>query len=364
MNEILRKSISVVYKLAFLLSVLIFINILFGPLVRATDSGLACPDWPLCHGKVIPPPEFRIWMEVGHRIYSGLLGFVILALAIIIFKNSELRSRFGLSAFTALVVLVNQVILGKLTVTKLLDPGTVNMHLLNAVFLFTLIVSITAKANFILKTGITSLDSINWLKFTLSIIIMFSAAAIKHYFSITSRDVNIINVLIVAYSIIVYLSPIVVIFLIHWRDIIKLQNLLIVITLLVISFQLFLGGRVSSNYAGLACSDWPTCKGQWFPAMEGLVQIQMEHRFVAYLIVFLIILNVAVSIFKSYDPRTRLFLKLALYAVGFQIILGVSNVLFQLPTLVTAAHTGMGVAVFILVYTALYYRLLPEDNSL
>ena len=310
MNEILRKSISVVYKLAFLLSVLIFINILFGPLVRATDSGLACPDWPLCHGKVIPPPEFRIWMEVGHRIYSGLLGFVILALAIIIFKNSELRSRFGLSAFTALVVLVNQVILGKLTVTKLLDPGTVNMHLLNAVFLFTLIVSITAKANFILKTGLEEIRLVNWLA-------VFNS-----------------------------------------------KNLLISLTVFLVYFQLFMGGRVSSNYAGLACPDWPTCNGQWFPAMEGLVQIQMEHRFVAYLIVFLIILNVAVSIFKSYDPRTRLFLKLALYAVGFQIILGVSNVLFQLPTLVTAAHTGMGVAVFILVYTALYYRLLPEDNSL
>ena len=310
MNEILRKSISVVYKLAFLLSVLIFINILFGPLVRATDSGLACLDWPLCHGKVIPPPEFRIWMEVGHRIYSGLLGFVILALAIIIFKNSELRSRFGLSAFTALVVLVNQVILGKLTVTKLLDPGTVNMHLLNAVFLFTLIVSITAKANYILKTGLEEIRHVNWLA-------VFNS-----------------------------------------------KNLLISLTVFLVYFQLFMGGRVSSNYAGLACPDWPTCNGQWFPAMEGFVKIQMEHRFVAYLIVFLIIVNVAVSIFKSYDPRTRLFLKLALYAVGFQIILGVSNVLFQLPTLVTAAHTGMGVALFILVYTALYYRLLPEDNSL
>ena len=95
MNESFRKSISNIYKLAFLLSVLIFINILFGPLVRATDSGLACPDWPLCHGKVIPPPEFRIWMEVGHRIYSAILGFVILALAILVSDYSQLpRSWF------------------------------------------------------------------------------------------------------------------------------------------------------------------------------------------------------------------------------------------------------------------------------
>ncbi len=310
MNESFRKSISIVYKLAFLLSILIFINILFGPLVRATDSGLACPDWPLCHGKVIPPPEFRIWMEVGHRIYSGLLGFVILALAIIIFKNSELRARFGLLAFTSLVVLVNQVILGKLTVTKLLDPGTVNMHLLNAVFLFTLIVSITAKANFILKMQTEKIH------------------------------------------------------LIEWNKIFSRKNILISLTLFFISIQLFAGGRVSSNYAGLACPDWPTCNGYWFPKMEGLVRLQMEHRIMAYIILVFVITNFVISIFQSYNNRTRLFLRMALYSVGVQIILGVSNVLFQLPTLITAAHTGMGVALFILVYTALYYRLLPEDNSI
>jgi len=309
MKDAFLKSISTVYRLAFLLSILIFINILFGPLVRATDSGLACPDWPLCYGKVIPPPEFRIWMEVGHRIYSGLLGFVILGLSIVIFKNSELRKRFGLLAVTALVVLVNQVILGKLTVTKLLDPGTVNMHLLNAVLLFTLIVSITAKANYILKSE-TELVSF-----------------------------------------------------IQWNQIFTTRNLLLTITVILIFFQLFMGGRVSSNYAGLACPDWPTCHGSWFPKMEGLVRIQMEHRFVAYIILILIVINFSISIFKSYDRRTRLFLKMALHTVGLQIILGVSNVLFQLPILVTALHTGVGVAVFILNYTALFYRILPEDNS-
>lgn len=309
MNEALKKSIFTIYRLAFLLSILIFINILFGPLVRATDSGLACPDWPLCYGKVIPPPEFRIWMEVGHRIYSGLLGFVILALSILIFKNPDLRSRFGIIAFAALVVLINQVILGKLTVTKLLDPGTVNMHLLNAILLFTLIVSITAKANFIIKTGT---DTIH---------------------------------------------------LIRWNAIFSKKNILISITLFIISFQLFMGGRVSSNYAGLACPDWPTCHGKWLPPMEGLVRIQMEHRIMAYIILILIILNFALSIFKSYDRRSRLFLRMSLYTVGVQIILGVSNVLFQLPILVTALHTGMGVALFILVFTTLYYRLLPEENA-
>lgn len=183
------------------------------------------------------------------------------------------------------------------------------MHLLNAVLLFTLIVSITAKSNFILSTETLEIQ------------------------------------------------------LIRWGEIFSSRNLLISISVLIIGFQLFMGGRVSSNYAGLACPDWPTCHGNWFPKMEGLVRIQMEHRIVAYIILILIIVNYAVSIFKSYDKRTRLFLRMALYTVGLQIILGVSNVIFQLPILVTAFHTGMGVALFILVYTSLYYRLLPEDTS-
>jgi cytochrome c oxidase assembly protein subunit 15 len=183
------------------------------------------------------------------------------------------------------------------------------MHLLNAVFLFTLIVSITAKANFILKTGLEEIRLVNWLA-------VFNS-----------------------------------------------KNLLISLTVFLVYFQLFMGGRVSSNYAGLACPDWPTCHGKWFPEMEGLVRIQMEHRIMAYFILVLIVLNFVLSIFKSYDRRSRLFLRMSLYTVGVQIILGVSNVLFQLPILVTALHTGMGVALFILVFTTLYYRLLPEDSS-
>ncbi|HMZ61191.1 MAG TPA: COX15/CtaA family protein, partial [Leptospiraceae bacterium] len=72
-------------RISLVLSILIFLNILFGPLVRATNSGLACPDWPLCYGKVIPPAEFRIWMEVGHRIYSAILSILFVYMLVMIF---------------------------------------------------------------------------------------------------------------------------------------------------------------------------------------------------------------------------------------------------------------------------------------
>jgi cytochrome c oxidase assembly protein subunit 15 len=119
------------------ISILIYINLFFGPLVRATDSGLACPDWPLCHGKFIPSYTFQIAMEVGHRFYSGSIGIILLIGFFKIFLTKELFE-LRLLVSLSLFFLGTQVVLGALTVTKLLDPTTVNLHLLNAVTLLVL----------------------------------------------------------------------------------------------------------------------------------------------------------------------------------------------------------------------------------
>ena len=288
-------------NLSFLLSILIFINILFGPLVRATDSGLACPDWPLCYGKVVPPADFRIWMEVGHRYYSMLLGFLILGLSFLILKNKESRVEFGFLSLLSLLVLILQVFLGKLTVTLLLNPATVNSHLLNAIFLFSIILFIYYKSKNKLQNKI-----------------------------------------------------------LNYSKLLKPSTGFMLFTMLILICQLIAGGRVSSNYAGLACPDWPTCNGVYFPKLEGIIGIQILHRYLAYLLVFLIVLNVIFSIIKNYSYQSKLFLRMSLYALGIQIILGVVNVLFKLPVLVTALHTGMGVFVFILVYSSIFYKITED----
>ncbi|HNI27695.1 MAG TPA: COX15/CtaA family protein, partial [Leptospiraceae bacterium] len=133
-------------RISLVLSILIFLNILFGPLVRATNSGLACPDWPLCYGKVIPPAEFRIWMEVGHRIYSAILSILFVYMLVMIFRSELLRKSYAFLGISAAAVLIFQIALGALTVTKLLDPGTVNSHLLNAVLFLLLNVTVFLKS--------------------------------------------------------------------------------------------------------------------------------------------------------------------------------------------------------------------------
>src|SRR5438270_871704 len=62
--------------------------------------------------------------------------------------------------------------------------------------------------------------------------------------------------------------------------------------LVAVYVQLLLGGLVASSYAALACTDFPTCQGQWFPALEGPIGLHMIHRYGAYTIVMLAVLNV------------------------------------------------------------------------
>lgn len=311
MNERLSTSLQSLKKLSLVLSVIIFINILFGPLVRATNSGLACPDWPLCYGKVVPPPEFQIWMEVGHRIYSGILGIFLILIMVTIFRKKELRDRFLFAGVFAVIVLMVQVILGALTVTRLLDPGTVNMHLLNAVLLFSIIVSIFLKSKYLLDHSLEETSTVN-----LSLLL-------------------------------------------------DSRNWLLFFSVILIFFQLFMGGRVSSNYAGLACADWPTCHGEFFPELEGLVKYQVQHRYVAYLIFVLLLITLVVSfIHPSYDKKTKIYIRMSFYTILLQIGIGVTNVLLKLPTLLTALHTGIGVLLFITVYMALFYRLVSFKKAL
>ncbi|WCL48501.1 COX15/CtaA family protein [Leptospira sp. GIMC2001] len=294
-------------RLFFLISILIYLNIYFGPLVRATDSGLACPDWPLCHGKFIPEYSFQIAMEVGHRFYSGTIGIIIAIGFIWGFLASNLKPFRGL-LLLQMFFLGTQVMLGALTVTKLLDPTTVNLHLLNAVLLLTISITITLLSNWKAKSIVYE----KWSFATL------------------------------------------------WNS----GNKFLTIAVLITGFQLFMGGRVSSHYAGLACPDFPTCYGDWFPEMIGTIRYQMEHRILGYIVALSIFTALWIGIRNQFEGRSKILLQSAAGLIILQIVLGAFNVLYHLPKLLTATHTGIGVLTFIVLYLALVYRnLLPKNQG-
>ncbi len=101
--------------------------------------------------------------------------------------------------------------------------------------------------------------------------------------------------------------------------------------------QCLLGGMVSSNHAGLACPDWPTCNGEWFPPLKGLVGLQMMHRWGAYLLTA-VMLVVAVRARAAADPAVRAGARMAAALTLVQVALGVSAVLLGPPPWISALH--------------------------
>lgn len=103
--------------------------IAMGGTVRATDSGLACPDWPACYGKWIPPADVNMWFEHSHRLWAGVIGIAVLSLTVWTFLRFRDRPALWRLSLAALVLVVAQAALGAAVVLLHLRAGLVTSHL-------------------------------------------------------------------------------------------------------------------------------------------------------------------------------------------------------------------------------------------
>lgn len=138
--------------LATLVATLALIGL--GGAVRATDSGLACPDWPFCYGEVIPMQDdipddshytlWNVWLEHSHRMVAGLVGCAIAAILGWVLVRFRHRPSLLWPAVLALVAVVVQATLGALVVLHLLSPGLVTAHLGMSMVVVACLVTIVA----------------------------------------------------------------------------------------------------------------------------------------------------------------------------------------------------------------------------
>lgn len=284
------------------LIVFTFFTIVLGSWVRNAGAGLSCPDWPLCHGLIIPPMEYRIMLEYFHRLAAAGVGILLLVGLVWSWWAPKYRKGAALWLSGALFVLFIQIILGKLTVTRLLQWEVVAMHLGVAIILLSLIV--------------------------------------MAYRSVATQEIA--------------PGP--------QKGATRALRVWGRLALLVLYSQILLGGSVSSNYAGLACPDFPTCHGLWFPGFSGLAGLHFLHRLGALVASFVLI-----ALLWQWHKQREFYrdpwkmVPMALAALlALQWLLGVGMIIWGVPNSMTipapasVAHLAVGALIFVLVLSAVY----------
>lgn len=259
--------------------------IAFGGSVRAMDAGLACPDWPLCFGQYIPDFHIQVYFEFIHRVLAGTVGLLVAGLGFYLIFKKGISTLVKVLSGVSMVAVLAQIVLGGLTVLMLLHENVVAAHLVLATVLFA---------------------SLLWIYWDLRRVAVAPTTAS---------------------------APL-------W------QKSLSIVVVGVVWLQILIGGLVASNYAGMACPSFPLCHGKLIPTLSGLVGLQVIHRLVAYLCVAVIFVLWLSLLKTKADPNFRKWAGRAMIAVLLQVGLGIANVLFVIPPLITVLH--LAVATYLL----------------
>jgi heme o synthase len=257
-----------------------------GVIVRATDSGLGCPDWPLCHGQLLPPlGDAKAWIEWVHRTLAALIGFEILGLALLAWVDHRERRSLLWPSVAAVGLVGFQAWLGRETVRLGNSGESVTAHLAAAMILVALLVFVTVRAGFPARLGPGS----DGQRFTL--LAAFTALA---------------------------------------------------------TFALLLfGSHVTATDSALVFPDWPLMNGSLFPALTELSSPHVLHRWVAA-VVGAIVVAVAVIAARTQRERPTL-VRLSVAAAGLfaiQVVVGGLQVLTQLSAWTQTLHLALGAVIF------------------
>ena len=279
-----------------------FFQVTLGGVVRVTDSGLGCPDWPLCHGQIIPPFDTATLIEYSHRLSGSVLGLLVIATTAIAWMRFRANRLAWYTSLAALVLVILAGILGGITVLTELAWQYRLLHLAIAEILIAcLLVAAIAGWNPYSPEPPANSEQADSLK------------------------------------------P-------------------LIIASLVGAFILILSGSymVGEGY-GTSCATWPLCRGSLLP--DGWAYtVHMGHRYIAA-IVGIIILWTAWKSWASAAPQSPVRMAAASLATAFavQIVVGAFVIWNGFSADLKATHLSLATLVWIglVSLTALIYSYRP-----
>ena len=299
--------------------ILALLVIVLGSYVRLSDAGLGCPDWPGCYGQAIvgSDPEFKAlaessfpesplniskaWKEMTHRYVAGFLGLVILVLALLAWTQKQCRASAITSTSLLLILVGLQAALGMWAVTMKVMPVIVTGHLLLGFITF-------------------------WLIFWIYLRVNPKIELARQHVGTGPKG-------------------------------------LAIFAMLVLFLQIILGGWTSTNYAAMACTDFPRCNGTWLPevdylsalnffsglqtgysgvlSFDGQVAVHWMHRagaLVNFALLTFVMLRATSERYAKPVRKAGLILSVLLL---LQILLGIFSVKLELPLLIAVAHNAV-----------------------
>ena len=313
------------FSLALAATVVAALVLLLGVLTRLSDAGLGCEGWPSCYGASLQAgsmdkaPESVLTstaqIEIFHRYLAAVLGLMVIMLAIISWRRREMEE-YPFRLPTLILFLVAwQAVFGMWSVTLKLLPQVVTCHLIAGLVTFSLIWLLTLR-----------LGSRPW-------------------------ELN-------------------------EKTDLQLQRLKpwLLVLMSALLLQIGLGGWTSANYAAFACSDFPTCQGEWWPDMdfrqgfdftqpvgpsylggkletEARVAIHVTHR-IAGLVLAVLTVIIATPLLRIKNSQVRVLTTTFVMLMLTELLLGVANNLLMAPMLTALLHHLIS-ALLLLVLVAL-----------
>lgn len=382
-------------RLALWGTVLTLVVVVLGAFVRLSHAGLGCPDWPVCYGHLAWPtaeehvlraneafPERPVevdkaWKEQVHRFFAAALGMVVFVLALL--PNLGNRRRLGLmiGAAAAAAAGIFTYVAGWTTLASVLSVLSIALPLY----------------------GMATWKD-NWrARFTAGLLALIIFQAMLGMWTVTL----LVKPIIVTAHLLGGFATFILMWLLWLRDRGRLKAVsetdrfaslrrFSLVAIAVVVLQIFLGGWTSTNYAALACPDFPTCQTRWLPPMDfsegfklwrGLgvdyeggvldndarVAVHYTHRLGA-LLVLIVVGALVVAIRRSTRAAQsdgEWNLRVLGAAIGVllmtQILLGISVVKFGLPLWLAVTHNGVAallLASLVTVSYALWPRTLTQ----